>query len=353
MATQAEPQRGNGKQRARIVDVARLADVSVPTVSRVLNGSSPASPDTIAKVMSAVKELGYRPKGVARRLVAGSRDMIAVLASDTRAYGVSEVLAGIESAARRDLVGVTISIIESTDPSDVEQAIINAFSREIVGAIVVDFDTAGQAALQRLPSSAPAVGITGFAERFTHIPYARIDEESGGRSVTEHLLDIGHETVHHIAEPDYGRAAGRTTGWRSALASRGLPTPPVWTAGIDPDSSYDIGTEIAHRADVTAVFCATDLIAVTVLRALLDHGIKVPHDKSLAGFDDQPFAKYLTPSLTTAVQEFALLGQLAFRQLKHLRNGEHQPPDLVIRPSLVARESTGPVRATGLNRTRP
>ncbi|MGW4959193.1 LacI family DNA-binding transcriptional regulator [Nonomuraea sp. NPDC004186] len=328
---------------ARIADVARLAEVSVPTVSRVLNGSSGVRPETVARVMRAVKELDYRPKGVARTLISGSRSMIAVMASHLNRYGYAEVLAGIERAARDNDYAVTVCVIDpmiGPGDGDVEGSIRRALSQEIAGVIVIDFDAQGERVIGRMPSSVPMIGVTGFDGRPGHVPYAVMDEHSGGRLVTEHLLDLGHDTVHHVTEPPFGRPSGRTAGWRAALEARGIEPPPTWAATFDPRSGYELGLELAHRDDVTAVFCATDVVAAAVLRAFRDAGVALPGGKSVAGFDDQPFSRFLSPALTTVEQDFQRLGWLAFRQLLHLRDGQSQPPDLVVRPALVVRESS-------------
>ncbi|MEV6040965.1 substrate-binding domain-containing protein, partial [Nonomuraea sp. NPDC052116] len=131
-----------------------------------------------------------------------------------------------------------------------------------------------------------------------------------------------------------------TAGWRAALEARGIEPPPTWAATFDPRSGYELGLELAHRDDVTAVFCATDVVAAAVLRAFRDAGVALPGGKSVAGFDDQPFSRFLSPALTTVEQDFQRLGWLAFRQLLHLRDGQSQPPDLVVRPALVVRESS-------------
>jgi DNA-binding LacI/PurR family transcriptional regulator len=327
----------------RIADVARLAEVSVPTVSRVLNGSSEVRPETVARVMRAVKELDYRPKGVARTLVSGSRSMIGVMASHINRYGYAEVLAGIEQAARDNGYAVAVSVIES-EGDDVEGAIRRTLSQEIAGVIVIDFGTESERVIHRMPSSVPMVGVTGFDGRPEHVPYAVMDEQTGGRLVTDHLLDLGHATVHHVTEPPFGRPSGRTVGWRAALAGRGIDPPQTWTATFDPRRGYEIGLELAYRDDVTAVFCATDVIAAAVLRAFRDAGVALPHGKSVAGFDNQPFSPFLTPALTTVEQDFQRLGWLAFRQVLHLRDKQRQPPDLVVKPALVVRESAAPPR---------
>ncbi|MEQ4721704.1 LacI family DNA-binding transcriptional regulator [Nonomuraea sp. B19D2] len=333
----------SSRREPGIADVARLAEVSAPTVSRVLNGSSGVRPETVARVMRAVKELDYRPKGVARTLVSGARSMIAVMTSHLNRYGYAEVLAGIEQAARDNGYTVAVSVMES-EGDDVEGAIRRALSQEIAGVIVIDFDAQSKRVIHRMPSSVPMVGVTGFDGRPEHVPYAVMDEQAGGCLVTDHLLDLGHGTVHHVTEPPFGRPSGRTVGWRVSLEARGIVPPPTWPASFDPRSGYEIGLELAHRDDVTAVFCATDVIAAAVLRAFHDAGVALPHDKSVAGFDNQPFSQFLTPALTTVEQDFQRLGWLAFRQVLHLRDGQRQPPDLVVKPALVVRESAARLR---------
>jgi DNA-binding LacI/PurR family transcriptional regulator len=159
--------------------------------------------------------------------------------------------------------------------------------------------------------------------------------------VTNHLLSLGHRTVHHVAVPTMGKQSGRTEGWKSALTAAGVEIPPALHATWDPLSGYKAGEELARRDDVTAVFCGNDDVAIGVMRALLDHGIRVPEDVSVVGFDDQPHVALWRPALTTVRQDFVDLGERAFKLLSAAIEGNEVPATSTVKPELVVRASTG------------
>ncbi|WP_199040956.1 LacI family DNA-binding transcriptional regulator [Glycomyces salinus] len=327
-----------------LADVAREAAVSVPTVSRVLNGSKYVNPELARRVNDAVKTLGYRPNGAARSLRSSQRTLVSVLTGATVNYGYSRTFEGIENAARRVGMSVSITVVESADDAHVHHAIDLALSQPTAGAIVLEFDRAGIRAARSLPEGLPSVVAGGGSRRTGGVPAALIDERAAGRRVVEYLLRLGHRTVHHVAGPTEGKHSGRTEGWRAALKESGAPVPQVMYAEWDAASGYRWGERIAGRDDVTAVFCGNDEIALGVMRALTDRGLDVPADVSVVGFDDQPLVSLWRPSLTTVDQDFEDLGARAFKLLSQLLEGE-QPRTSVATPELVVRESTAPPRS--------
>ncbi|TCO49954.1 DNA-binding LacI/PurR family transcriptional regulator [Kribbella antiqua] len=326
-------------------DVARIAGVSVPTVSRVLTGSKPVSAEVEQRVRRAIDKIGYRPNGAARMLVSGRRSLVSVISGSTASYGYANTLEGIAHGARTASMDVGITVIDSAEPDAVTATIDQVLVQPVAGVIVLEFDRAGLAAIEAMPSTVPTVVAGGGSRRTGPRAYALIDERAGGREVTSYLLSLGHKTVHHVAGPTMGKHSGRTEGWRAALKSAGAKIPDVMHATWEPRSGYDWGKQIAKRRDVTAVLCGSDDIAAGVLRALLDCGVRVPEDISVAGFDDQPYVEMLRPALTTVRQDFHDLGARSFDALARLLAGVREVPTSVATPSLVIRDSTGPVRA--------
>ena len=326
-----------------LADVARAARVSVPTVSRVLNGTKYVAPELARRVQAAVAELGYRPNVAARSMRSGKRTLVSVLAGATTNYGYAHTLQGIETAARRSNMSVTITVVESGEESLVKRAIDLALSQPTAGAIVLEFDRAGITAARMMPEGLPVVVAGGGSSRRAgSAPAALIDERAAGRQVTEYLLRMGHRTVHHVAGPTAGKHSGRTDGWRAALLAADAPVPQVMNADWDATSGYRWGERIAGRDDVTAVFCGNDEIAIGLMRALADRGLRVPDDVSVVGFDDQPLVAMWQPSLTTVDQDFEDLGARAFDLLERLVDGEPNVTYSVATPQLVVRESTAP-----------
>jgi len=335
------------KQKIPVLsDVAKAAGVSVPTVSRVLTSSKYVAPELRERVMKAVAELGYRPNGAARATRSGKRSMVAVLTGATSNYGYAKTIEGIEKAARAAGLSVIISVIESDDDDAVNSAIDLVLSQPVAGVIILEFDRPGLAAVKAFPKSVPLVSAGGGSRRTGKTPAALLDERGSGRDVTNHLLSLGHQTVHHVSVPTMGKHSGRTEGWRAALTAAGAPVPPVLHATWEPASGYRVGKELAARDDVTAVFCGNDDVAIGVISALLDSGKRVPEDVSVVGFDDQPHVAMWRPALTTVRQDFRDLGARAFALLAATLATGEVPGSSAVKPELVIRESTAAVSPT-------
>jgi DNA-binding LacI/PurR family transcriptional regulator len=335
-----------GKRRVPVItDVARAAGVSVPTVSRVLNGTLPVSDHKRALVLRAVHELGYRPNGAARALVTGRRSMITVIAGNTTRYGYTMTIHGIEEAARAAgyLVGITV-IDSGAAQQPVAAAVDLVLGQPVAGVIVLDFDEQGGRAVTAMPDTVP-LAVVSSRTLPPGIPRVLFDDRRGGYEATYHLLGLGHRTVHHVAMPESGRPNGRLLGWRSALQDAGAAVPEVldtdWTVG----SGYRAGRALAAMPDVSAVFCGNDEIAFAVLKALQDAGRDIPGDVSVVGFDDHPHAALWSPPLTTVGQDFAELGRAAVALLLAVIDESPPPtPAASAGVHLVVRDSTAPPR---------
>ncbi|PPG50348.1 LacI family transcriptional regulator [Rathayibacter sp. AY2B3] len=327
---------------ATISDVAEYARVSVPTVSRVLTGAARVSPELTRRVTDAIQALDYRPSATARALVRGGATTIAVLSSDTTIYGYSSTIRGIEQAARTAGYSVTIAVIDDEGSSSARAAIDAALRLPLAGVIVLKFDPAGVAALPHLPEHLPVVVASGELDGLH--PQAALDEVAGGRAITEHLLQLGHRTVHHVTVPPSrsGTEDGRTTGWRDALRESGAVVPAVVAGTWEAASGVAIGAELAQDPDITAIFCGNDELAMGVIAGLTDAGRTVPDDVSVAGFDDHPLSSIWRPSITTVSQDFDDLGQRAFSLLERRIAGDRTPTLSMTIPPTVLRGSSGP-----------
>jgi DNA-binding LacI/PurR family transcriptional regulator len=326
-----------------IADVARLAGVSVPTVSRVLTGNIPVSEERRKRVLAAIEELQYHPSPLARALKSGQRTMIAIFAGSTEMYGYAYTIAGIEEAAKAAGYSIVISAVKSAEPSDVQAAVELALQQQLAGVIVLDFDPSAAEVLRQLPGTVPTVAASGFPTGQPGFPYAFIDEYAAGREATEHLLNLGHKTVHHLGLFPLSQFSGRYQGWNDALTDAGITPPPVLEASRAALSGYEQGLRIAADPEITAVFCSNDGLAVAALRALLENGIRVPEDVSIVGWDNQPFSKFTWPALTTVAPDFKGLGQRAFGLLQRGLSADEAVSDSTAVPVLLERESTAPV----------
>lgn len=341
-----------------IRDVARFAGVSYQTVSRVINESPSVKPSTREAVLSAISELGFRPNRAARALRGGPVQSVTVIASSTTLYGFAASIEGVEEAAREARFGMGVRVLESSRASDVLEAMDHA--RELGGAlIIIAFDEPGVAALKAAPREVPVVAMVQPPLRGEAPPRTAvwIDEYDAAKKATLYLLELGHETVHHISIPSWKGTTRRRLGWEAALKASGVALPPVLESGWGAEWGYRACRQLLDVGGVTAVLCGNDDIAVGAMRAVNEAGLQVPRDMSLVGFDDVPLARFYSPALTTVRQDFKALGKACFARLLSLLDPARsvdQPP--VREPELVVRESAGPppsLRRTAAQRGGP
>jgi DNA-binding LacI/PurR family transcriptional regulator len=329
-----------------MADVAVRAGVSHQTVSRVINGHPSVAPLTRERVQQAIAELGYRPNLAARALVTGSTRTIGLVTVKINQYGPAQTMLGLEKAARAAGYSVSISILDDASAEAMREA-VDRFVAQSVAAVVAlsTYDDAAEA-LHSIEAPVPLVAVqVGGADGR---PAVGVDQESGARLATRHLLGLGHRTVHHVAGPvDSQEARGRTAGWRSELVAAGAVVPEILRGDWTPSSGYAAGRTLAARIrageDITAVFLANDQMALGLLAALHEEGLDIPADVSVVGFDDLPEAPYFTPPLTTVRQDFAELGRRGVQLVLARLAGEDLHPEPVPAPLLV-RASTGPAR---------
>src|SRR5690606_14318994 len=176
------------------------------------------------------------------------------------------------------------------------------------------------------------------------IPVATVDQMAGAASATRHLLELGHETVWHLAGPsDWKEAEERVEGWKATLEAAGAPVPKLLRGDWTARSGYEVAESLLEIRELTAVLVANDQMALGLLRRLREAGREVPRDLSVVGFDDIPEAAYFTPSLTTIRQDFAELGRRCLQILLRRIEGKEGPTRVVVPPELVVRDSTGAV----------
>jgi len=326
-----------------MMDVARLAGVSHQTVSRVLNEHKNVSEQTRLKVRAAITELGYRPNRTARALVTGTSKVIGVVAPNTALYGPSSMLTAFEQAAQESGFAVNVGSVRSLNERSIADAVERHLDQRVAGLVVIAPVVSAGPALARLPEDVPLVTIDGDPERPSTL--VTVDQVAGARAATEHLLAAGHATVWHISGPaDWFDAAGRVRGWEDALRAAGAEQPPLLTGDWSAESGYRNGKLLARLPEVTAVFTANDHIALGLLRALSEHGRRVPDEISIVGFDDVPQAAYYTPPLTTVRPDFDAVATASVELL--LAQIESGTSDLAARrtiaPTLVIRDSVAP-----------
>lgn len=339
----AQPGRSGNSSMPSSVDVARLAKVSQKTVSRVFNNEPYVSADVRRRVLEAAEQLGYRLNNAARVLASGRTRSIGVATLGTALYGPASLLVGIERATRN--TGYALRVVNTVegDPAGIAGAVRSLLEQGVDGIVISEPIDEGQVSVR------VDVPVLVFG---APIDFAGARTVTGGvrsdllaRAATDHLLDLGHTTVHHLAGPwQWYAARDRREGWRAALADRGAPDPPVVEGDWSAASGYEVGRGLAADADVTAVFAANDDMAIGLIRALSEAGRRVPDDVSVVGFDDIPIADYVTPRLTTVRQSFDDAAMAGLKLLVHaIENPDADPLPVNDPPvELVVRSSTAP-----------
>ena len=325
-------------------DVGRLAGVSHQTVSRVINGSRHVSPQTRERVLSAMRELGYRPNSAARALATGRTRTVGVIALDTALYGPASTLFGIERAAHEAGYFITVVSPTALDRESVLEAVGRLRTQGVDGILAIAPEQESADALLHAPLEVPLVAVEAGPER--GIPVVAVDQERGAELATRHLLDLGHETVHHIAGPlGWIESQQRAAGWRAALESGGAPRPEPLIGDWTARTGYQLGQRLARDRSVTAVFASNDQMSLGVLRAMHEAGRRIPEEVSVVGFDDVPEASYFTPPLTTVRQDFGEVGsrslRVLLRAIASVASRERPPEGSLVAPELVVRASSG------------
>lgn len=334
-----------GDRPPAMTDVARLAGVSAQTVSRVLSGHPNVQDKTRAKVLAAVEQLGYRRNSAARALSSGRSRTIGVVTLQTTFYSRAAVTSGIENAAREAGYMVSTATTASLDTSAIEAALSRLAEQDVEGVILSVPLAHTSPRIEQLTRSVPTITIDGSRTAATEV--VAVDQALAARLATRHLLDLGHETVWHIAGPEeWLEAASRRDGWRATLEEAGRPVPPPLEGDWSPGSGYRNGLILGRIPDATAVFVASDEMAFGVIRALHELGRRVPEDISVVGVDDIELAEYCSPSLTTVAQPFLAMGALAVTHLlRHIEDPTAAPEPALVTPELVIRASTAPATA--------
>ncbi|MFN3949834.1 LacI family DNA-binding transcriptional regulator [Microbacterium sp.] len=298
---------------ANIFDVARLAGVSHQTVSRVLNDMPNVRPATRARVEQAIAQLRYSPSPAARALVTRRTRTIGLVTPGTVDFGPSSIAMNFNFAARAARYNVDAISSPQNDVAAVRTAIDGLLKQRVDAIVLVVVDTEVLAAVQALDIDIPIV-----AAATTGRPHPRlvaIDQYRGARSAVRHLLEAGYDTVRHIAGPARNPdAVERIRGWREEIAAARAQSTPA----VHGDWSASSGYRIASEADLSpgeGIFVANDHMAIGVLSALRERGLRVPEDIGVVGFDDVPEAAFVHPSLTTVRQDFAALGEILMQKV--------------------------------------
>jgi len=326
--------------------VARLAGVSAQTVSRVSTGADPVRGDTRDRVLAAMDQLGYSPNRAARALRNGSFGAIGLMAHRFERTGEALVTEAVIEAAEAAGFSVTLLGVRTPGADDWESSAHRLSHQAIDGLCIIRAEQAAPETLS-LPAGMPvAVSDSRFVGYY---PTVVADQVQGTGDVMDHLLGLGHRTIHHIAGPvDSVAAQIRTATWQRRLEETGVSPPQFQQGDWTAQSGYLAGKRLAEDPSITAVYCANDEMAFGLIRALHEHDLRVPHDVSVVGFDDIALSGFSSPPMTTVKQDFHRIGHELVRLLLDQLGSKSSPQARVVIPTeLIVRATTatpGPPR---------
>jgi len=346
---------GGLKRTARqpsIKDIARLARVSHPTVSRALQNSPLVNAKTKAKIRKIADEAGYRASAVARGLVTRRTRTIGLVVTTVDDPFAGEVALGIEQAANDH--GYSVFLANSNAEPERERRVVQAFAEQRVDGIIVTSSRVGASYLPMLAElMVPIVLVNDqYPGEFVHS--VMIDNVEGTRLAVQHVIGLGHRRIAYDGDRSgYQSDTERLAGYKEALAEAGIAFDGQLTVRGDgrPEAAIEaVNGLLSLNHPPTAICCYNDMTALGAMRAIHSRGLRVPEDISVTGFDDLFFASYLHPPLTTIGQPMRRMGQMAMENLFKLMSGEESVAQIRVEAKLIARGSTGKAKANGKRR---
>ncbi|MEU1267985.1 LacI family DNA-binding transcriptional regulator [Streptomyces sp. NPDC005799] len=329
--------------RVTITEIARQAGVSVPTVSRVVNGRSDVSPRTRARVEDLLLRHGYRKRPTASGSGAALLDLVF---NDLDSPWAVEIIRGVEEVAHAAGVGTVVSAIHGRS-GDAREWMRNLRSRASDGVILVTSAVEPVLHEELRALGVPLVVVDPAGSPALDVPTIGAANWSGGMAATDHLLSLGHRRIGLIAGPSRLLCSrARLDGYRAALEGAGvaLDETLVVPGDFHPESGFrGCNTLLDLPEPPTAVFATSDQMALGAIEALRRRGLRVPEDMSVVGFDDLPEVRWSAPPLTTVRQPLADMGKLAVRTALRLTRDERpDSPRVELGTELVVRSSTAP-----------
>jgi DNA-binding LacI/PurR family transcriptional regulator len=341
----------DGHDKMDIRTVARLANVSIATVSRTINRVSTVNPKMAKRVWEAIEKLDYFPNTQARALVSGRSRLLGLIVSEITNPFFPELIQGFEDIAVEHGYEILISST-NYDPARMALCIRRMLERRAEGVAVMTFGVEKPLLEQLAERKVPLVFVDVGPER-PGISLLRVDYHHGIRQGVQHLAALGHRDIAFVSGPNRLHSAqSRSVAFSKSLAECAIVADPAWI--VEGDHTMEGGIDAMDRLLKskhlpTAVMCSNDMTAIGVLHRLYRAGLRVPDDLSVIGFDDIHIAQVTIPPLTTIQMSCFELARAAVTALRaHVEEGGDPKRTYKINTNLVVRESTGFPKGTML-----
>jgi LacI family transcriptional regulator len=327
-----------------IKDVAALAGVSYTTVSHVINRSRPVSEKARSNVEAAIRRLNYVPSAVARSLRHQATSTIGLLVSNSTNPFFAELSRGIEDSCYQ--AGYSVILCNSDDDPERQQTYLRVLLEKRIDGLIICSAGDDLGLAEHLRDAQVPIIIVDRAVKGLMADLVQIDHFKGGYIATRHLLELRHKSIGCIAGPSSAAvSAERLDGYHKALDEAGAPFRAEWVVEGDftAEGGYRAARNLLKKPEITAVFASNDLMGIGLLRFAAEHGIRIPSQLSVVGFDGIELTKYFYPSLTTVGQSIHKQGEIAVSALieRMRKGGEGRFRRIVINPELSIKESTG------------
>lgn len=316
-----------------IKDVARLSEVSISTVSRVINDSKPVSPEVRKRVLKVIEETGYKPNDVARSLVTRRSYLIGVIVNNLAQSYVADIVRGIEEIGK--MYGYDILLCSSYSSKETQEKYLQLLDRKQAEGLFLVGNKFDDEIIELAKGlKKPSIYFTrNVLENMNHIS---IDSNAAIYEMTNYLIKEGHEKIAYVSDFE-----DRTTvendkieGYLKAIEDNDLKFSKIYVAGGNKfNKSYELGKSIVKEAsDFTAVVCSNDEISIGILNSFIDNGIKVPDDVSIVGYGNIREGRFVRPELTTIGEPYYDVGAVGMRMLIKMIKGDKTQQGLMELP---------------------
>lgn len=328
-----------------IKDVAKMAGVSISTVSRVINDSKPVSPDAKRRVLNAIDVLNYEPNEIARSLVTRKSNIIGVIVEDFGLSFVSQAMRGVEEVARMYDYDIIVSSTYG-DPV-MEDRYIKLMLQKQVEGIVVITESNNKNRVKNIKSLKIPVSYLNRYYRNEDVFTFSIDNTEATKALTKYIIDKGHKNILYLGiEEDFNITVERfkQPGYKEAMTEAGLEPKIVMLSENSPEAFMDISNEIIEKIkaeNITAIMAYSDEAAIRLINILLDYGIRVPDEISVSGMGNITMSDLYRPKLTTIKDPFYDYGAVAIRTIIKTIKGEGTMPEktMILPFYIIERES--------------
>ena len=300
-----------------IKDVAKLAGVSISTVSRVMNNSKPVSPEAKRKVLDAINKLGFKPNELARSLVMRKSNLVGVIVSDLGIEYMAQLVRGAEEIGRVYKYDILLSSSYGSEDA-INNAIEFLATKQVEGLIIISESISDESLLKLREAKIPFVLLDKYYSS-KNLHTVKIDYEKEEYKLIKYLLDSGHENVLLLETKDDNIVKkAKLEGYKKAVEDNNKKSFVIEIDGLTSNDGYDIGKEVINlckKNKISAVACENDEVAIGFIDYCADNGINVPNDLTVTGFGDRSIASIYRPNLTTVAIPYYDIGAIAIRAL--------------------------------------